>query len=178
MSALLKSVPAWVWVAIIITALLAGALVHQTLALASARTEHADYVAGVEMASRDASDAARVEEQHRQREIDQVRNDAQHQIKAAADDAAVAAFTADSLQQQVAKLLANRSDRNSRVAQGSQTIADLTTVLADPRRRADERARELARIADASRIAGLACEKSYDAIRTTGQGPAAWQEGS
>jgi chromosome segregation ATPase len=174
--ALLKAVPLWVWAVVLLIALLiallAGALVYQTLALASARTEHADYVAGVDKAAKEASDAARAEEQRRQREIDQVRNDAQHQIKAAADDAAVAASAADSLQQQVDKLLASRASCNTRVAQGSQAIDDLTNVLADLRRRADERAGELARIADENRIAGLACEKAYESLsadRSTGR---------
>jgi ABC-type transporter Mla subunit MlaD len=72
-----------------------------------------------------------------------VRTDAQEQIKAAPDDAAVAS-TADSLQRHVDKLLASRANCNSLVAQGSQTIADLTSVLADLRCRADERSREMA----------------------------------
>lgn len=165
MTALLKAVPLWVWAVVLLIALLAGTLVYQTLALANARTEHADYVAGVEKAARDADAAARAEEQRRQREINQVRNDAQHQIKAATDDAAVAASTADSLQQQVDKLLAGRRACDTRAAQGSAAVRDLTVVLADLRRRADERAGELARIADASRIAGLTCEKAYDSLR-------------
>jgi chromosome segregation ATPase len=171
MTALLKAVPLWVWAVVLLIALLAGAVVYQTLALASARTEHADYVARADKAAKDATDAARAEEQRRQREINQVRDDAQHQIKAAADDAAVAAATADSLQQQIDKLLAGRSACDSRVAQGSATIRDLTTVLADLRRRADERAGELARIADASRIAGQACERAYDSLSSAGREP-------
>jgi chromosome segregation ATPase len=171
MTALFKAVPLWVWVVVLLIGLLVGALVYQTLALASARTEHAEYVAGVDKAAREASDAARAEEQRRQREIDQVRNDAQHQIKAAAADAAVAASAADSLQQQVDKLLAGRSACDTRVAQGSATIRDLTTVLADLRRRADERAGELAQIADASRIAGRACEASYELLKAGSSAP-------
>lgn len=161
MTALLKAVPLWVWAIVLLIALLAGALVYQTLELAAARADHARYVADVEKAKAEAGDAARAEEQRRQREINQVRNDAHDQIKAAATDAAVAASTADSLQQQVDKLLAGRRICDSRVAKGSQAVRDLTAVLADLRRRADERAGELARIADESRIAGLACEKAY-----------------
>ena len=170
MTALLKAVPVWVWLLIVLIAVLGGALIYQTLALADARQLHSQYVADAEREARARSEAARAEEQRRQREINQVRTDAQEQIKAAADDAAVAASTADSLQQQVSKLLAGRSACDSRVAQGSQTIADLTTVLADLRRRADERAGELARIADESRIAGLTCEKAYDALSATRPG--------
>jgi hypothetical protein len=71
---------------LLLIALLVGALLYQTMALANARTEHATYVAKIDKAAKDATDAARAEEQRRQREIDQIRNDAQHQIKAAADD--------------------------------------------------------------------------------------------
>ena len=164
MTALLKAVPLWVWVLILLIEVLAGALIYQTLALADARQVHAEYVAGVERAARYASEAARAVEQRRQNEINQVRADAQNQIKAAADDAAVAASSADSLQRQVDKLLASRASCNTRIAEGGKTISDLTTMLADLRRRADERAGELARIADESRIAGQACERAYDAI--------------
>ena len=160
MTALFRAIPVWVWGAGGLIAL----LVYQTLEMADVRQEHARYVATVERSAREATDAARAEEQRRQNEINQVRNDAQQQIKAAAGDAALAASAADSLQQQVDKLLASRSACDSRVAQGSQTIRDLTTVLADLRRRADERAGELARIADESRIAGLTCEKAFDAL--------------
>ena len=170
MTALLKAIPVWVWANVLLIALLAGALVYQTLELAAARTDHARYVSGVETAAAEAASAARAEEQRRQREINQVRTDAQDQIKAAAADAALAASTADSLQQQVDKLLAGRRICDSRVAEGSQTIRDLTTVLANLRRRADERAGELARIADESRIAGLTCEKAYDALSATRPG--------
>lgn len=169
MTALLKAVPLWVWAIV----LLAGALVYQTLALAEARRIHADWLVGIAEASRKASDDARANEQRRQLEINQVRNDAQDQIKGAAADAALAASAADSLQQQVDKLLAGRRICDSRVAERSQTIRDLTAVLADLRRRADERAGELARIADESRIAGLTCEKAYDALTAARPKPVA-----
>ncbi|MEG5263216.1 DUF2514 family protein [Pseudomonas sp. JDS28PS106] len=173
MTALFKAVPLWVWAIVLLIVLLAGALVYQTLELAAVRADHVRYVSAVEAAMTEAANAARAEEQRRQREINQVRNDAQDQIKAAAADAALAASTADSLQQQVDKLLAGRRTCDSRVAEGSQTIRDLTTVLADLRRRADERAGELAAAADASRIAGLTCEKAYEALSASRPGPIA-----
>jgi hypothetical protein len=54
---------------VLLIALLAGALVYQTLALADARRTHADYVAGVARATQDATDDARAEEQRRQNEV-------------------------------------------------------------------------------------------------------------
>ncbi|WP_434681412.1 DUF2514 family protein [Pseudomonas sp. R1-18] len=164
MIALAKAVPLWAWVVIALVALLGGALVYQTLALADARAEHASYIARVEKAARDAMDAARREESRRQQVINEVRNDARAQIKNADDDAAVAVATADSLQHRIDQLLADRAACITRIARGSETIRDLTVVLADLRRRADERAGELARIADASRIAGQACERAYDGL--------------
>jgi chromosome segregation ATPase len=166
MIAALELIPARLWAALSLIGALGAALVYQSLELAQARTEHALYVARVEQAARAALDAARAQEQRRQRHINEVRDDAQDRIKAALDDAALAASTADSLQRQVDRLLAGRRTCDTRVAQGSAAIGDLTRVLAELRRRADERAGELARTADASRIAGQACERAYDSLRS------------
>lgn len=168
MIGLLKVVPFWIWAMAIAVTGLGGALIHQSLALDALKAEHAQYVAGVERAARQATDAARARELRRQREIDEVRNHAQDQIRLASADAAVAASAADSLQQQVDRLLAGRAACNTRVTQGSAAVRDLTDMLADLRRRADERAGQLAQIADASRIAGQACEKAYDALGRSG----------
>jgi peptidoglycan hydrolase CwlO-like protein len=165
MIAVLKIVPAWAWAVLVLIAALAAGLGYQTLQLAGVRTEYADYRAGIDKQAAEASEKARETEQQRQRDIDQVRNDAQKQIQVAAADAADAQSAADSLQLEVSKLLASRASLNSRVATGSSTVRDLTTVLADLRQRADQRAGELAAAADASRIAGMACEHAYEAVR-------------
>jgi len=160
----LKLVPMWVWGVAALIIALAVAAGYQTLRLADVRNEYAAYRADIETKAAEASEQARQTEQQRQRDIDQVRNDAQKQIKLAAADAADAQSAADSLQLEVNKLLAGRAALNSRVAAGGSAIRDLTTVLADLRQRADQRAGDLATIADASRIAGKACERSYDAL--------------
>ena len=164
MIAALGAMPARLWAALCLIVALSVSLVYQSLALAQAKTEHALYVVRVEQAARAALDAARTQEQRRQRQINEVQNDAQDRIKAALDDAALAASTADSLQQQVDRLLVGRRACDTRVAKGGAAIGDLTRVLAELRRRADERAGELARTADASRIAGQACERAYDSL--------------
>lgn len=164
MIAALGLIPARLWLALCLIGALSVALVYQSLALAEAKTEHALYVARVEQAARVALDAARAQEQRRQRYINEVQDDAHDKIKAALDDAALAASAADSLQRQIDKLLAGRRACDTRVAQSSAAIGDLTRVLAELRRRADERAGELARTADASRIAGEACERAYDSL--------------
>ena len=164
MIALFKAVPLWAWVVVVLISLLGGALVYQSLALAGLRNEYARYVGSVEKAARLATEDARREEQRRQLEINEVRNHAQTRIRSAAHDAALAGAAADSLQQRVDQLLASRAACSSRVAKGGAAVRDLTAVLADLRRQADERAGELAAIADANRIAGQACESAYDSL--------------
>jgi peptidoglycan hydrolase CwlO-like protein len=162
--AALKLVPILAWAVLALIVALAGAAIYQTLSLGSVRTEYADYRSGIDKAAKEAGEAARAEEARRQLAINQVRDDAQEQIKVATADAATAQLAADGLQLEINKLLANRAALNSKVAAGSATIRDLTTVLADLRQRADQRAGELAAIADSRRIAGLTCERAYDAL--------------
>lgn len=164
MIAVLKLVPLWAWAVLALIVGLSGALLYQILALGSVRTEYAEYVSAIDKAAKEASEAARVEEGRRQSAIDKVRDDAQKQINVAAADTVTAQRAADGLQLEVNKLLANRAALNSKVAAGSATIRNLTSVLADLRERADQRAGELAAVADASRIAGLTCEKAYDSL--------------
>jgi len=164
MIAALKLVPVWAWGAVALIVALSGGLLYQTLALGDVRTEFAKYQSDIATAAEKASEKARETEQQRQRDIDQVRDDAQKQIKVAAADAVNAQSAADSLQLEVSKLLAGRATLNSQLAVGGKTIRDLTAVLADLRQRADQRAGELAASADSSRIAGLACERAYDAL--------------
>lgn len=164
MGALVKLVPLWAWAVLALVVALAGTAIYQTLALGSVRAEYADYRSGIDKAAKEASETARIEEGRRQDAINQVRDDAQKQIKVASADTVTAQRAANSLQLEVNKLLANRAALNSKVAAGSATIRDLTSVLADLRERADQTAGELAAIADSSRIAGLTCERAYDAL--------------
>ncbi|MFK3971129.1 DUF2514 family protein [Pseudomonas sp. NPDC087358] len=164
MIAALKLVPVWAWgVAALIIALALG-LGYQTLALGSVRTEYADYKSGIATAAATASEKARETEQQRQRDIDQVRNDAADQKQK--DDALAAQQLADndSLRDQTAKLLADRAALNSRLAQRGKTINDLADLLAQLRSEADGYAGQLAAALTASRRAGFACERSYDAL--------------
>jgi septal ring factor EnvC (AmiA/AmiB activator) len=152
----------WLIAAVAALAVLLGI---QTVRLSDSKSAHALYVAQIESDAREASDRARQEEQIRQQTIDQVRNDAANQK--AQDDAHAAelAATGDSLREQQAKLLADRATLNSRLAARGKTINDLTDLLAQLRTEADNHAGELATALDASRRAGFACERSYDALR-------------
>ncbi|HDR9063805.1 TPA: DUF2514 family protein [Burkholderia vietnamiensis] len=77
-------------------------------------------------------------------------------------DAAVADGVADGLRKQIAALVGNA--RRAGAAAGSPATDDALDLLADLFGRADERAGELAKIADERGIAGQQCERSYDAL--------------
>ena len=132
--------------------------------LAEVRTEYSDYKTSVANAATDASEKTRQTEKQRQRDIDQVRADAVDQKQK--DDAHASEQRADndSLRDQTRKLLADKSTLNSRLAQRGKTISDLIDLLAELRSEADGYAGELAAALTASRRAGLACERSYDAL--------------
>lgn len=132
--------------------------------LAEVRAEYSDYKSSVATAATDASEKARKTEHQRQRDIEQVRADAANQK--AVDDALAAQQRADndSLRDQTRKLLADKSTLNSRLAQRGKTINDLIDLLSELRSEADGYAGELAAALAASRRAGFACEKSYDAV--------------
>ncbi|HDR9180459.1 TPA: DUF2514 family protein [Burkholderia vietnamiensis] len=126
---------------------------------------------------RDADQSAKVVDQARQ--IDDLTNErneyrrrlaAQQEIATdaakerdqAAADAAVAGAAADGLRRQVAALVADV--RRAGAAAGSPATGDALDLLADVFGWADERAGELAKIADERGIAGQQCERSYDAL--------------
>lgn len=154
----------YLFAAIAALVVLLGIQAHR---LDNAQTAHADYVAQIESDARIAESAARQEEQRRQSAIDKVRTDAQAQK--AQDDAHAAELvaTGNSLREQQAKLLADRATLSARLAARGKTINDLTDLLAQLRTEADEYAGGLATALTASRRAGFACERSYDALRNS-----------
>jgi len=126
---------------------------------------------------RDAADAtalakrqaeARAEEQRRQGEIDAIEKKAEGQIAQAVADADHARVVSDGLHDEAAKLAARlaASERAHRAATASESAAGTTgsELLAELFRSADQRAGELAAIADQARIRGLTCEAAYYAL--------------
>ncbi|MBR8297458.1 DUF2514 family protein [Burkholderia cenocepacia] len=121
---------------------------------------------------RDADQSEKVADQARQ--IDDLRNErneirrrlaAQEGIAidaAKKRDQAVADAAADGLRKQVAVLVADV--RRASASAGSPAAGDALDLLADVFGRSDERAGELAKIADERGIAGQQCERSYDAL--------------
>lgn len=150
--------------AIALLVIVAGIQTHR---LDNAQTDHADYVASIATQAQEASEKARQTEQQRQREIDQVRTDAANQK--ISDDAYAAELVAVgvSLREQQTSLLADRAALRARLAARGKTIDDLADLLAELRTEADNHAGELAAALDASRRAGFACERSYNAMRAS-----------
>ena len=160
MIAAFRLVPVWVWTMI---ALLAG-LAYQTFQVTEVRADYASYRSDTATAAANASEDARLAEQKLQRDIDQVRANAADQKQK--DDALAAQQRADhdSLHDQTRRLLADKSDLNTRLAERGKTINDLVDLLAELRSEADGYAGELAAARTESRRAGFACERSYDAV--------------
>ncbi|MBP5948237.1 MULTISPECIES: DUF2514 family protein [unclassified Pseudomonas] len=163
MSALLKLVPPWMWVVLAAMAT-AGYL---ALRLDSVKDDRAAITAERDTAT------ARVDSLtntlHLQREItndiNRVSDDAKAKTEHVSAAVAVADNRARSLQQQITDLIAKRKSCAAEVASGSKARADLTVLLADLRRSADEEAGRLAEALDRSRIAGFACEAAYAAAQ-------------
>lgn len=133
----------------------------------------------IKWAKRDAKDLLelagrqeqeRTEEQRRQNKINQVTADAQTQLDKARLDAANAQSAADKLQLTIAnirrQLAASETSKLSAIANASATKANAAILLADVLSKSVERNQQLAATADDSRIAGLTCERSYDAVTT------------
>ncbi len=108
---------------------------------------------------------ARREEQRRLFEQAEIANAAKKEADQARADARAADAVAGRLRQRVAQLVAaSRAGGDSTATGGSSAASDPIGVLADVLERADRRAGVLAEYADAARIAGLACERAYDAL--------------
>ncbi|MGP5513267.1 DUF2514 family protein [Pseudomonas helleri] len=132
--------------------------------LADVRKEFADYKSDMATAATKASENARALEQQRQRDIEKVRTDAAEQKQK--DDALADLQRANGhrLRGQIEQLLADKGVLNTRLTERGKTIEDLVDLLAELRAEADEYAGELATALTASRRAGFACERSYDAV--------------
>ena len=164
-------VNAWKYTAIALGLGLGFALVMQTLRLAEAQLETAHTEATLQterataarMAFKTSEHYRTLEGKHRD-EIAQ--NDTAAQNALAAADAGRARTDAarNRLQRDLADYLTqHRAAAQARAAAGQCTPDPAPlNLLADLQRRADDRAGELAHIADTARARGLACERDYD----------------
>ena len=154
--------------AVLLTASLAGTAgvwLHGRAALAEARQAHLTYVAQVERSARQASEAARVEEQRRKEAQLEIVQLARRSAQRAAEDRDRRIVVSDRLRERASELAgrcASPSDRPA--ADGSSAAPSAGAVLADMLSRIDQAAGELARFADAASGSGAACERAYDSL--------------
>ncbi|MDF3188004.1 DUF2514 domain-containing protein [Pseudomonas paracarnis] len=116
------------------------------------------------LAITEAGNTARQEEQRRQSAVNKEASNAREQNKAATVDAGHADAAGERLHVEAGKFAAAAcSDPGAAQRGASATRAAM--VLSDLLQRADKRAGELAAAYDRARIAGLACESSYNVVR-------------
>ncbi|BEP96271.1 hypothetical protein GmRootA79_46550 [Acidovorax sp. A79] len=165
---------AWKYTAIALGLGLGFALVMQTLRLAEAKLETAHTEATLQterataarMAFRTSERYRTLEGKHRD-EIAQTDTAAQTALIAADAGRARAVDARNRMQHDLADYLTqHRAAAQARAAAG-QCAPDTgpAELLADLQRRADDRAGELAHVADTARTRGLACERAYDSAR-------------
>ncbi|VVQ29757.1 hypothetical protein PS943_01486 [Pseudomonas fluorescens] len=108
--------------------------------------------------------AERAKEQARQLSINKAIQDGQQIIDQATADAAAARVSADSLRgaadNLAHRLAASEAGGNSCTAAASKAATRAAMVLADVLKRADQRAGDLAEVADQARARGMTCEQS------------------
>lgn len=179
MSAWLKLIPPWAWLAIAwaLSLVLVGggqqirvslAQVKAAAALASAAKSAsalADYQAEVGERDRKATLAALQETKRRMTAFDEVQKDGEQKLEAARADAAAAGSALERL-----KLRLEAAERRSRdaghtiTAQLSQAAETDSRVRTELLGRLGALAQLYAGVADESRIRGLACEGSFDSL--------------
>ncbi|WP_040263644.1 DUF2514 domain-containing protein [Pseudomonas massiliensis] len=109
---------------------------------------------------------ARTEEQRRQTAANEVGNDARRESAALAADVAGADGAGQRVRDAADAFAAGASCRPSDpgIARRGEAATRAAMVLSELFKRADQRAGELAAAYDRARIAGLACERTYDAL--------------
>lgn len=145
----------------------------QTVRLADEKADHAttkiqaaDARAEASRMYAKAETEQREEYERRQKEKDHAIGQAKTKTSVAAAAAGRADRASSSLRKSTAALVAaaRKACGSTDPGNGSATAPDPLGVLADVQRRLDERAGVLAKYADAARIAGEACERSYDSL--------------
>ena len=166
---------AWKYTAIAATLGLGAMLLVQTMRLADAEKDALTATTTLvtergahERAAREQAERFRNLEGNHRDEIAKIDTTAQAAIDAAAGGRDRAIDARNRLRGELADYLTqHRAAAIARAAAG-QCAPDTSAadLLAELQRRADDRAGELAYIADTARARGLACERAYDSART------------
>ncbi|AZR86511.1 phage-related conserved hypothetical protein [Bordetella bronchiseptica RB50] len=112
-----------------------------------------------------ALEAVREEGRRRTAAVEKARDDAQELAAAAAANAVGARAERDRLRTHANALARAAVARDPDAADGSPTGASAVDLLAYMLSRVSGRAEALAGVADRARIAGLTCERAYEAVR-------------
>lgn len=136
-----------------------------TAQLAELRAAHAQERDAQAQATVAAVEAVRKEERQRMAALENARDDAKKHAADAAANAAGARAERDRLRARANALARAAAARDPAAADGSPTGTDAVDLLAHMLGRVSDRAAKLAGIADRARIAGLTCERIYDALR-------------
>ena len=142
-----------------------GVWLHGRTALAEARQSHLAYVAEVERNAREASEAARSEEQRRKEAQLEIVQLARRSAQRSAEDLARRVAVSERLRERAGQLSSRcATPSDLPVADGGQAAVSAGAVLADMLSRVEQAAGELAAFADAASDTGVACERAYDSL--------------
>jgi len=141
------------------------------LEAAEAKTQQATQQAESERLARVASETNRQLERHYREQVSEIENRAQADLAQSRVAVDRARDAGQRLQRELAGYLERQRGSASAATAAGQCQADTAPavdLLAELFRRADERAGELAAIADEARVRGLTCVETYEALMVGG----------
>ncbi|MBV5295527.1 MAG: DUF2514 family protein [Curvibacter lanceolatus] len=144
------------------------------LEAAEAKTQQATQQAEAERLARVASETNRQLERQYREQVSEIETRAQADLAQSRVAVDRARDAGQRLQRELAGYVERQRASASAAAAAGQCQADAAPavdLLAELFGRADERAGELAAVADEARIRGLACEASYDLVNSSGDQP-------
>lgn len=140
-------------------------LSDERAAHATDNATHAEQIAALDRKALETERSYREEENRRAQALQEVVIEANNEAAKSRADAVAAGAAADKLQKRIATLIANSRPPGNPTAPGTGPTTDpAADMLAVMFTRIDAASRGIAEFADASRIAGQACERSYHAL--------------
>ncbi|OZI56728.1 DUF2514 domain-containing protein [Bordetella genomosp. 4] len=133
--------------------------------IANIEAAHAQTMNDQAQATVAAVEAARTEERRRTAAVEKARDEAQEKARVAAADADRVHTELGRLRKHANTLARAAVARDPVAADGGPAGTNAVDLLAYMLSRVSDRAAELAKVADRARIAGMMCERAYDAVR-------------